>query len=70
MADLAHVAAAERFATAAIVSFESCEKAGFGLTELQKVTVLEALFLQFDGFANHLSALEELRELLNESGDS
>lgn len=65
MAQIAHVAVAERFAAAAVVAFDSCDKARMPLTEVQKVAVLEALFLQFDGFASHLGAIEELGELLH-----
>jgi hypothetical protein len=67
---LAHVAAAERLAASVVSAFESCEEAGVGLSEVQKIAVIEAILLQFDGFAVHLAKLEKVGWLLDHLGQS
>ena len=48
-------------------AFEICEQAGVPLSQLQKVALVEAVLLEFDGLEAHLRSLaaveEELRGL-------
>ena len=60
----AQVAAAERFATAIVVAFAVCDEARVPLVVLQKIAVIEAALLEFDGFESQLSSLAEIGELL------
>jgi hypothetical protein len=61
---IAHIAAAERLASAVVVALEFCEEAGAGLSQVQKIALIQAMLLEFDGFADHLGALEGVGELL------
>jgi len=54
---MAKVAAAERFAGAIVAAFEMCEEGGVPLTQIQKIAVIEAAFLEFDGFEANLRSL-------------
>lgn len=69
-AALAHVEAAERLASAAVVGFDSCEQIGVPLSNAQKTAVLRAMLLEFDGCGEHLSSLERVGEFLRELGDN
>jgi hypothetical protein len=64
IAAIAHGAAAHRVASALVAAFEACEEAGFGLSEVQKIALIEAMLLRFDGFADHLRTLEGVGQLL------
>jgi hypothetical protein len=63
----AKAVAAERLAGAVMSAFEICEQAGVPLSQLQKVALVEAVLLEFDGLEAHLRSLaaveEELRGL-------
>ena len=60
----AQVAAAERFATAIVVAFGVCDEARVPLADVQKIAIIEAALLEFDGFEGQLSSLAEIGELL------
>ncbi len=60
------VAAAQRFAEALVVGFAVCEEAGAPFSELQKVALIEAALLQFDGFDAQLTALSVVHDLLRD----
>ena len=63
---LAQVAAAERLARGVVVAFETCEELGMPLSTVQKITVFEAMLLEFDGFAEHLSSLDRVGGMLHD----
>ena len=65
---IAHVAAAERLARAFVVAVDLCEEAGVPLSTAQKVAVVEALLLEFDGLADHLRSVENVGRMLRELG--
>jgi hypothetical protein len=60
----ATVAAAERFARAMVVGFAVCDEARIPLSDIQKIAILEAALLEFDGFESQLDSLTEIGELL------
>lgn len=60
----AKAAAAERFAGAIIAAFEVCEQVGWPLKQPQKVALVEAALLEFDGLEAQLHSLAEIGELL------
>ena len=66
---MAQAAAAERFAATLVIAFQSCEEAGMGLSEVQKIAFIEVMLLQFDGFAERLHRLEGIGQLLRRLGD-
>jgi hypothetical protein len=65
---IAHVATAERLARGFVVAMESCDEAGVPLSTVQKIAVVEALLLEFDGFAAHLRSLESVGRMLRDLG--
>ena len=65
-AAIAHVAAAERIARGIVVAFGTCEEVGVALSDVQKIAVVQAMLLEFDGFAAQLGSLECLGRLLHE----
>jgi hypothetical protein len=65
-AAITHVAAAERIARGIVVGFGSCDEVGVPLSDVQKIAVVQAMLLEFDGFAAHLGSLERLGRLLHE----
>jgi hypothetical protein len=65
-AAFAHVASAERVARAIVLAFEACDDTGAPLSEVQKIALLEAVLLEFDGFAAHLRALSSVGQALRE----
>jgi hypothetical protein len=65
-AAFAHVASVERIARAIVLAFDSCDDSGAPLSEIQKIAVLEAILLEFDGFAAHLRTLESVGQALRE----
>ena len=62
----ANAAAAERLAGAIVVGFEVCEEAGTPLSQVQKVALIQAALLEFDGLQAQLSSLAVIEELLRE----
>jgi hypothetical protein len=60
----AQVAAAERFAKAIVVAFSVCEELRVPLTDVQKIAIIEAALLEFDGFEGELNSLAAIGELL------
>jgi len=56
----AGVASAERLARAIVFAFESCEEGGVPLSHVQKVAVIEAALLEYDGLEADLHALTSL----------
>jgi hypothetical protein len=67
---IAQVAAAERFARAIVVSFGVCEESDVPLSDAQKVAVIEAALLEFDGFEAQLRSLSSIGELLRSLASS
>jgi hypothetical protein len=67
-AAIAHVASAERVARAIVLAFDSCDETGAPLSEIQKIAVLEAILLEFDGFGAHLRTLASVGKALRELG--
>ena len=65
---LAQSAAAERIASGLVVAFGACEEAGRGLSEVQKIAFIQAMLLQFDGFADSVRSLESVGRLLRSLG--
>jgi hypothetical protein len=63
---MASVAAAERLAAAAVAAFDACDEAGVPLSPTQRIAIIEAALLEFDGFAAHLSSLAGVRRLLGD----
>jgi hypothetical protein len=61
-------AAAERLARAVVLAFDVCEEGGVPLSELQKVAILEAALLEFDGFEAELGSRAAVSELLRDLG--
>jgi hypothetical protein len=59
-----HVEAAERLARATVSAFELCEGLGAPLTSAQKVALIEAGLLEFDGLEASLAAEARVDELL------
>lgn len=64
----AQVAAAECLAKAIVDAFEMCEQSGASLSQVQKVAVIEASLLEFDGFEAHLGSIASIGELLEDLG--
>lgn len=64
----AQVAAAERVARAIVVAFDVCDEVGKPLVQIQKIAIIEAALLEFDGFDAQLSSLARIGELLHALG--
>jgi hypothetical protein len=60
----AQVAAAQRAARALTVGFGLCEEAGFPLSERQRISMLTAALLAFDGFQAETAGLLHVEQLL------
>jgi hypothetical protein len=58
--------AANRFATAIVAAFGVCEEVCTPLTDLQKIAVIQAALLEFDGFEAELVSLASIGDLLRE----
>lgn len=67
---LAQVAAAERFARTIVVAFGMCEETCAPLSDVQKIAVIEAALLEFDGLEAKLGSLTSIGELLRALGAS
>lgn len=63
---VAEVAAAERFAKAIVVAFSVCEEARIPLSDVQKIAIIEAALLEFDGLEGQLGSLAEVGALLRQ----
>jgi hypothetical protein len=59
-------AAARCLARAAVSGFDVCEESGMPLAQLQKVAILEAALVEFDGMREHLFSLDALHRILSE----
>ena len=64
----AHAAAARCLARVVAVSLDACDDGGFPLYEVQKVAIVEATLLEFDGFGIQLASLVAVGELLRDLG--
>ena len=64
----AHAAAARCLARVVAVSLDACDDGGFPLSEVQKVAIVEATLLEFDGFGIQLASLVAVGELLRDLG--
>jgi hypothetical protein len=60
------VAAAKRVAKALTAGFAMCEEAGFPLSERQRVSMLTAAFLAFDGFHAETERLLHVDQLISD----
>jgi hypothetical protein len=67
-ASTAKAAAAERFAGTIISAFDVGEQVGAPLTQAQKMALLEAALLEFDGLEAQLNSLVAIGELLRGDG--
>ncbi len=47
-------------------AISACEEADVPLSELQRVTIVEAALLEFDGFGEHLASLNAVDRLLRD----
>lgn len=59
-------AAARRFAAAIVAAFGVCDEVCTPLTDLQKITVIQAALLEFDGLEAELDSLSRIGDLLRE----
>jgi hypothetical protein len=64
----AQLAAAERLASAIVFAFDVCEEGGVPLSQAQKIAVVEAALLEFDGFEASLESLTSVAALIRELG--
>ena len=62
--EAAQIEAAQRLARATVFAFELCETRGAPLTSAQKVALIEAGLLEFDGLEASLAAAARVDELL------
>ena len=60
----AHGATARCLARVVTVTLDTCDEGGFPLSELQRVALVEAALLEFDGFEAQLGSLEAVGEVL------
>lgn len=66
IAATAHGSAARCLARALVLAFDACDEVDIPLSQLQRVSILEAVLLEFDGFGQQLSSLATLRTLFAE----
>ncbi len=64
----AHGATARCVARSVVVAFDACADSGVPLSQLQKVTLIESVLLEFDGFGIHLASLATLGQMLGDLG--
>lgn len=64
----AQVASARCLARTIAIAFDACEDAEVPLSELQRVALIEAALLEFDGFGAHLGTLSTVGSLLRDLG--
>lgn len=59
-------ASARCLALAVVQAFDVCEASGIPLSQLQRVAIVEAVLVEFDGFGDHLSSLASISRLLHD----
>jgi hypothetical protein len=64
----ARVATAERLARAIVLAFEACDEGGVPLSQIQRISVIEAALLEFDGLDDDLRSQATVGELLRALG--
>ena len=64
----ARVATAERLARTIVLAFEACDEGGVPLSQVQRVSVIEAALLEFDGLDEDLRSQASVGELLRALG--
>jgi hypothetical protein len=64
VAATAKAAAAERLAGTLVSAFDVCEQAGVPLSQLQKIALLEAALLEFDGLEAQLGSISAIDQLI------
>jgi hypothetical protein len=64
----ARVATAERLARAIVLAFEACDEGGVPLSQIQRISVIEAALLEFDGLDEDLRSQASVGELLRALG--
>ena len=64
----ARVATAERIARAIVLAFETCDEGGVPLSQVQRISVIEAALLEFDGLDHDLKAQANVGQLLRALG--
>jgi len=62
----ATVASAKRLARVIVFAFETCEDEGCPLSHLQKIALIEAALIEYDGFEADLSTLTRLGAMFRE----
>jgi len=62
------VATAERLARAIVLAFEACDESGVPLSQVQRISVIEAALLEFDGLDEDLRSQASVGELLRALG--
>jgi hypothetical protein len=65
---IARAAAAEHCANLIVGAFEICERRGVALSQIQKIALIEAALLEFDGFEAQLTSLSRVARLLRGIG--
>jgi hypothetical protein len=65
---IARAAAAERLAKSIVGGFDLCGQAGIPLSQVQKIAVVQAALLEFDGFEAQVSSLARIADLLHVLG--
>lgn len=60
--------AAERLSRAIVLAFEVCDEGGVPLSDMQKIAIVEAALLEFDGVEAQLSSSTAVGELLRDLG--
>jgi hypothetical protein len=67
-AAIARISGAERFASAIVMAFDLCGEAGKALSQLQRIAIIEAALLEFDGFDAQLRSSATIEDLLRALG--
>ena len=64
----ARVVTAERIARAIVLAFETCDESGVPLSQVQRISVIEAALLEFDGIEYDLRVQANVGDLLRALG--
>ena len=64
----ARIVTAERIARAIVLAFEACDEGGVPLSQLQRISVIEAALLEFEGLDHDLRAQANVGQLLRALG--
>ena len=64
----ARIATAERLARAIVLAFEACDEGGVPLSQIQRISVIEAALLEFDGLDDDLRSQASVGQLLRALG--